>query len=90
MDEPPTSRGFWSKPQQQGLIDRIPPGQYVTADFPVLSAGPTADPGDHQLPCDRAPGSAIAVATFVWVLPVSFWGKTETTHPTSGRRQNEG
>jgi DMSO/TMAO reductase YedYZ molybdopterin-dependent catalytic subunit len=41
MDEPPISRGFRSRRQEQGLRNRIPPGQYVTADFPVLSAGPT-------------------------------------------------
>jgi DMSO/TMAO reductase YedYZ molybdopterin-dependent catalytic subunit len=41
MDEPPISRGFRSRRQERGLTDRIPPGQYVTADFPVLSAGPT-------------------------------------------------
>jgi DMSO/TMAO reductase YedYZ molybdopterin-dependent catalytic subunit len=41
MDEPPISRGFRSRRQELGLTDRIPPGQYVTADFPVLSAGPT-------------------------------------------------
>jgi DMSO/TMAO reductase YedYZ molybdopterin-dependent catalytic subunit len=41
MNEPPISRGFRSRRQEQGLADRIPPGQYVTADFPVLSAGPT-------------------------------------------------
>ena len=35
------SRGFHrrrAEPQQEG---RVPPGQYVTSDFPVLSAGPT-------------------------------------------------
>jgi len=26
---------------QSGLPDRVPPGQYLTSDFPVLSAGPT-------------------------------------------------
>jgi DMSO/TMAO reductase YedYZ molybdopterin-dependent catalytic subunit len=41
MDEPPISRGFRSRRREQGLIDRIPPRQYVTTDFPVLSAGPT-------------------------------------------------
>ncbi len=35
------SRGFIGKHQQEGLSSRVPPGQYVTADFPVLSAGPT-------------------------------------------------
>src|SRR3984885_763864 len=41
MDVPPISRGFSSRRREQGLADRIPPGQYVTTDFPVLSAGPT-------------------------------------------------
>ena len=41
MDEPPISRGFRSRRQEQGPTNRIPPGQYVTMDFPVLSAGPT-------------------------------------------------
>jgi DMSO/TMAO reductase YedYZ molybdopterin-dependent catalytic subunit len=41
MDEPPISRGFRSRRQEQAPQDRLPPGQYVTTDFPVLSAGPT-------------------------------------------------
>src|SRR6267142_3570811 len=41
MDETRISRGFRSKRQEQITKDRVPPGQYVTADFPVLSAGPT-------------------------------------------------
>ena len=42
MDEPPVSRGF--RPQRRSAEDsaaRIPPGQHLTPDFPVLSAGPT-------------------------------------------------
>ncbi|HEX9013829.1 MAG TPA: sulfite oxidase-like oxidoreductase [Anaerolineaceae bacterium] len=35
------SRGFFGKHRQEGTADRVPPGQYVTQDFPVLSAGPT-------------------------------------------------
>ena len=35
------SRGFLGKRRQDGPPDRVPPGQYVTHDFPVLSAGPT-------------------------------------------------
>ncbi len=35
------SRGFWGRRQQPTTENRIPPGQYVTPDFPVLSAGPT-------------------------------------------------
>ena len=35
------TRGFRSK-HATGASDRSPPGQYVTNEFPVLSAGPTA------------------------------------------------
>ncbi len=35
------SRGFKGRRQQDSPQDRVPPGQYVTNDFPVLSAGPT-------------------------------------------------
>jgi DMSO/TMAO reductase YedYZ molybdopterin-dependent catalytic subunit len=41
----PVSRGFHRvrRPSatQDGQAGRVPPGQYVTQDFPVLSAGPT-------------------------------------------------
>ena len=37
---PVISRGFHGR-RQDGPPDRIPPGQYETRDFPVLSAGPT-------------------------------------------------
>ena len=35
------SRGFRGKRRDDGPAGRFPPGQYVTPDFPVLSAGPT-------------------------------------------------
>ncbi len=35
------SRGFVGRPREKGTAGRVPPGQYVTRDFPVLSAGPT-------------------------------------------------
>ncbi len=35
------SRGFLGKRSQDAPADRVPAGQYVTPDFPVLSAGPT-------------------------------------------------
>ncbi len=37
------SRGFFGKRREPdaGKANRIPPGQYLTRDFPVLSAGPT-------------------------------------------------
>jgi DMSO/TMAO reductase YedYZ molybdopterin-dependent catalytic subunit len=34
------SRGFRGR-RHEVPADRVPPGQYVTRDFPVLSAGPT-------------------------------------------------
>src|SRR5579872_6343995 len=41
MDEAPIARAFRSRRQAQAGTNRLPPGQYVTTDFPVLSAGPT-------------------------------------------------
>src|SRR4030042_3675871 len=35
------SRGFLGKRRLDAPANRVPPGQYVTSDFPVLSAGPT-------------------------------------------------
>src|SRR5688572_1869481 len=35
------SRGFRGRRQVDAPAERVPPGQYVTGDFPVLSAGPT-------------------------------------------------
>jgi DMSO/TMAO reductase YedYZ molybdopterin-dependent catalytic subunit len=40
------SRGFQGRPRRSD--DRLPPGQYLTEDFPVLSAGPTP-----RVPTDR-------------------------------------
>jgi DMSO/TMAO reductase YedYZ molybdopterin-dependent catalytic subunit len=37
----PVSRGFLGRRRPVGDPSRIPPGQYLTGDFPVLSAGPT-------------------------------------------------
>ena len=34
-------RAFQGRSRQAN--DRVPPGQYVTDDFPVLTAGPTID-----------------------------------------------
>ena len=40
MTQPPISRGFRGR-RPEARTDRLPPGQYLTSDFPVLSAGPT-------------------------------------------------
>jgi DMSO/TMAO reductase YedYZ molybdopterin-dependent catalytic subunit len=37
----PISRGFTGRRRPVADPSRVPPGQYVTGDFPVLSAGPT-------------------------------------------------
>jgi DMSO/TMAO reductase YedYZ molybdopterin-dependent catalytic subunit len=37
----PISRGFRGRARTDDRGDRVPPGQYLTDDFPVLSAGPT-------------------------------------------------
>ena len=37
----PISRGFTGRHRSEADSSRVPPGQYVTGDFPVLSAGPT-------------------------------------------------
>jgi DMSO/TMAO reductase YedYZ molybdopterin-dependent catalytic subunit len=39
MAQPPISRGFRGRKPVQS--DRVPPGQHLVPDFPVLSAGPT-------------------------------------------------
>ena len=35
------SRGFKRRDVEPALAGRVPPGQHLTSDFPVLSAGPT-------------------------------------------------
>ena len=35
------TRGFGGRRPTVEVADRLPPGQYLTEDFPVLSAGPT-------------------------------------------------
>jgi DMSO/TMAO reductase YedYZ molybdopterin-dependent catalytic subunit len=41
MSDSFVSRGFFGRRRQPEAAERVPPGQYVTPDFPVLSAGPT-------------------------------------------------
>lgn len=38
------SRGFRGRRRPAEFADRLPPGQYLEEDFPVLSAGPTPRP----------------------------------------------
>jgi DMSO/TMAO reductase YedYZ molybdopterin-dependent catalytic subunit len=50
------ARGFRGRRGVDALAGRVPPGQYVTRDFPVLSAGPTPrlDLATWQLDVDGA------------------------------------
>ena len=62
-----TTRGFTGRPRTTDLSSRIPPGQHLEKDFPVLSAGPT-------------PRIRIADWTFtlkVGPRPVKSWSWTE-------------
>jgi DMSO/TMAO reductase YedYZ molybdopterin-dependent catalytic subunit len=45
------TRGFTGRRPPADIENRLPPGQYLTHDFPVLSAGPTprVDPAKWQL-----------------------------------------
>ena len=51
---PIISRGFKGRRRDDAPDDRVPPGQYVTNDFPVLSAGPTP-----HTPLDQAVAQAM-------------------------------
>ncbi len=54
------SRGFGARRRESD--PRLPPGQYLTEDFPVLSAGPTPriDPGDWTFVIRTETGTATA------------------------------
>jgi len=41
LAKPPISRGFRARQRPEGRAERVPPGQHLVDDFPVLSAGPT-------------------------------------------------
>jgi DMSO/TMAO reductase YedYZ molybdopterin-dependent catalytic subunit len=59
------SRGFRGRPRRDIDPARVPPGQYVVDDFPVLSAGPTPRTGleDWSLTID---GAVDAAASWSW------------------------
>jgi DMSO/TMAO reductase YedYZ molybdopterin-dependent catalytic subunit len=89
---PRVSRGFVGRRRPVADPSRVPPGQYVTRDFPVLSAGPTPHTplGDWSFAID---GAVDATASWTWdeftALPseevtvdihcVTKWSKLDTT-----------
>ena len=50
----PISRGFRGRRSDEAEAGRVPPGQYVTQDFPVLSAGPTPHHADRVVELRRS------------------------------------
>jgi len=87
----PVTRGFHRRSPAGGDPTRVPPGQYVTKDFPVLSAGPTP-----HTPLDRwtmSVGGMADAKSWTWdeftALPsedvtvdihcVTSWSKLDTT-----------
>jgi DMSO/TMAO reductase YedYZ molybdopterin-dependent catalytic subunit len=86
------SRGFRGRPRRDIDTSRVPPGQYVVDDFPVLSAGPTprTDTADWRF---RIDGEIDAPLSWTWDelmgLPqetftvdihcVTKWSKLDTT-----------
>jgi DMSO/TMAO reductase YedYZ molybdopterin-dependent catalytic subunit len=89
---PPISRGFRGRRDSGADPKRLPPGQYLTPDFPVLSAGPTprVSLDDWALTID---GEIDAARSWSWeellALPsetptvdihcVTKWSKLDTT-----------
>ncbi len=89
----PVSRGFHGR-RRESAVDaaRIPPGQYVTADFPVLSAGPTPHTGlDNWTFSVRGAGSTDQAWTWAELMDlpseqvtvdvhcVTRWSKLDTS-----------
>ena len=66
MSEPPISRGFRGRRRSDSQVGRVPPGQHVTTDFPVLSAGPTPDTDLENWSFGLFEGEAL-LAEWSWV-----------------------
>src|ERR1700689_5031982 len=56
----PISRGFHGRRREAADSARLPPGQYLTHDFPVLSAGatPRNAPAKRAFSIEGGPGGA--------------------------------
>jgi DMSO/TMAO reductase YedYZ molybdopterin-dependent catalytic subunit len=88
----PASRGFFGRRRPSVDDARLPPGQYWTDDFPVLSAGPTPRTATEDWSF-TVRGSVEAPVTWTWdelnALPsetftvdihcVTKWSKLDTT-----------
>ena len=71
-----TTRGFTGKRPARPIAQRLPPGQYQTDDFPVLSMGPTpeVDTSAWRFTLHNGPHP---LASFTWdefeALPQTHW-----------------
>jgi DMSO/TMAO reductase YedYZ molybdopterin-dependent catalytic subunit len=88
----PVSRGFIGRRHPVADASRVPPGQYLTSDFPVLSAGPTPHTPLEQWSF-RVDGAVDRTVSWTWdellALPaetftvdihcVTKWSKLDTT-----------
>jgi DMSO/TMAO reductase YedYZ molybdopterin-dependent catalytic subunit len=91
MSTPPISRGFRGRRRPDGQSSRVPPGQHLTSDFPVLSAGPTPHPDLARWSFSMA-NDDVVLGTWTWAqfeaLPqtevevdihcVTTWSKLDT------------
>ena len=70
------TRGFTGRPRPAGAANRVPPGQSLTDDFPVLSAGPTPQVGTADWSFQLKVGPKVA-ASWTWAqfnaLPQTEW-----------------
>ncbi len=86
------TRGFKGRPRDRSVSDRLPPGQYLERDFPVLSTGPTPHTPLAEWTFSIT-GEVDTVKTWTWTdfrdLPseaitrdihcVTKWSKLDTT-----------
>jgi DMSO/TMAO reductase YedYZ molybdopterin-dependent catalytic subunit len=88
----PISRGFRGRRREDADPARVPPGQYITSDFPVLSAGPTPHTpldrwtfqidGEVEQPVSWSWEEFLALASetpTVDIHCVTKWSKLDTT-----------
>ncbi len=79
----PISRGFFGRRQPVEDAARVPPGQYVTRDFPVLSAGPTP-----HTPLDEwsftVSGQVEEPVSWTWHEFLALPGDADGRHPLRG------
>jgi DMSO/TMAO reductase YedYZ molybdopterin-dependent catalytic subunit len=73
----PISRGFRGRPRREVDPGRLPPGQYLVEDFPVLSAGPTPRTALEQWSFTIA-GAVEQPTTWSWQEFLALPGETFT------------